>query len=163
MLTSRPAMEIVSSEEMRRIDRHAIRSMKVPSLALMESAGLRVVEAMQGHVAGGLDGKRILVLCGKGNNGGDGFVAARHLRCLGFDCSVVLCAEPGDLTGDARVNYLAARGAGVEIRVAASPATWAAVRRTLADRDLLVDALLGTGLSGAARGLMARIIEDVAR
>lgn len=155
-------MEIVTSEEMRRIDRHATRTMRIPSLALMECAGLRVVEAMR-HRFPDLRQRRILVLCGKGNNGGDGFVVARHLFSAGFDVFAALAADPRALAGDARTNHLAARGAGVEILPAPTPTAWAAVRRKLADRDLVVDALLGTGLSGSVRGLYAKIVEDVVR
>ena len=162
MVTSRNAMEIVTSEEMRRIDRHAIRAMRIPSLALMESAGVRVVEAMARRFPD-LPRRRVLVLCGKGNNGGDGFVVARHLRAAGVDCFVVLAADPDGPSGDARTSALAARGAGVEILPAPTPTAWAAARRRLADRDLIVDGLLGTGLAGPVRGLLAKIVEDVVR
>lgn len=108
-----------------------------------------------------LETRRVVVLCGKGNNGGDGFVAARHLNGLGFDCAAVLAGEPSGLVGDARANYRAALGSGVPIRAATTPAAWSRLWRGFADRTLVVDALLGTGLSGPVRGLVARIIQDV--
>jgi ADP-dependent NAD(P)H-hydrate dehydratase / NAD(P)H-hydrate epimerase len=160
MLTSRVSMEILTSEEMRRIDAHAIRRMKIPSLCLMECAGLRVVEAIQKRFPD-IARKRVAVLCGKGNNGGDGFVVARHLAGRGVDCRVILAAEPRTLSGDARVNYRAARGAGVPIEVAATARAWAGARRTVAGCDLIVDARLGTGLTGPARGLIGRILSDL--
>src|SRR5207249_11165512 len=119
-----------------------------------------VVEAMRRQLPD-LRSRRILVVCGKGNNGGDGLVVARHLRSQGLSPLVVLAADPVSLKGDAKTSFEAARGAGVAIETTPTPASWAAFGRKLANYDLLVDALLGTGLSGPARGLPARIMEDV--
>ena len=155
-------MEILTSEEMRRIDAHAIRRMKIPSLCLMECAGLRVVEAIQTRFPD-IARRRVAVLCGKGNNGGDGFVVARHLAGRGIDCRVILAADPRGLSGDARVNYRAARGAGVPIEIASTARAWAVARRTVAECDLIVDALLGTGLTGPARGLIGKILSEIGK
>ena len=91
-------MKIVSAEEMRSIDRASSERFGVPSLTLMENAGAVVAEHVLSHYA---SAQRIVVICGKGNNGGDGFVAARHLHGKGKTVQVVLLADPVDLRGDA--------------------------------------------------------------
>ncbi len=155
-----PLMEIVTSDEMKRIDRHAIRSMKIPSLDLMERAGRSVVEALVAR-CGSPAGRAILVLCGKGNNGGDGLVVARLLRALGCDPLALLVADPDSLAGDAAANLAKARAAGVRIETAATPRAWQSFRRRLGAFELFVDALLGTGLSGPAGGLVGQVISDL--
>src|ERR1700733_14428068 len=91
-------MKIVSAEEMRTIDRASSERYGVPSLALMENAGAVVAEFVQTRYPAA---KRIAVLCGKGNNGGDGFVAARRLHERGKEVQVLLLADAGDPAGDA--------------------------------------------------------------
>src|SRR5206468_3511294 len=88
----------------------------------------------------------VLVLCGKGNNGGDGLVAARYLAGRGWPVQVLLAADPDALTGDAAANLLAARRDGVPITAARTLAEWTAFRRSIGESVLVVDALLGTGL-----------------
>ena len=100
--TSRKIMKIVSAEEMRAIDRATSERYGVPSLALMENAGAAVAEFVQTRYPAA---KRIAVLCGKGNNGGDGFVAARRLHEAGKDVQVLLLADAGDPAGDAAVMF----------------------------------------------------------
>src|SRR6185312_814228 len=92
-------LELLTSEEMGRADRLAVAG-GVPSLTLMENAGSAVADEAA-LMAGA--GSRIALLCGPGNNGGDGFVAARHLRCLGYDVSVAVLGERAALKGDAAV------------------------------------------------------------
>src|SRR5437870_5254311 len=95
-------MKIVSAEEMRVVDRATSERFGVPSLTLMENAGAAVADfVLSHHAAAG----RIVVFCGKGNNGGDGFVAARRLHEQGKTVQVILLADPGDLRGDAAVTF----------------------------------------------------------
>jgi hydroxyethylthiazole kinase-like uncharacterized protein yjeF len=95
-------MKIVSAEEMRSIDRVTSERFGVPSLTLMEHAGLAVAE----HVLANYESvQRIVILCGKGNNGGDGFLAARHLHGRGKTVDLVLLSDPADLKGDAAAMY----------------------------------------------------------
>ena len=101
-------MEVLSPEEMRRADRIAIEEMGVPGLDLMERAGSEVGRVIRDHI--GLSGRRIAVLCGKGNNGGDGFVVARWLAARGAMVEAFLFCRGDELTGDAAVNYRRARG-----------------------------------------------------
>ncbi len=146
-------MKILTAAEMREVDRRTIEA-GIPGIVLMENAGHRVVEFLAGRFAP-LGEQRIVVLCGKGNNGGDGLVIARqlHTRFRAASLHVVLLAEPGELKGDAAANLamLLAAGGTVEreIPVAARAAT------------LLVDALLGTGVSGAATGRMLQGIREI--
>ena len=91
-------MKIVSAAEMREIDRVTSERFGVPSLTLMENAGTAIADFVLSHYA---HASRVGVVCGKGNNGGDGFVAARKLIEAGREVIVVLLAEPGDLRGDA--------------------------------------------------------------
>jgi len=140
-----PPMKIVTAAQMKELDRRTIEEAKVPGATLMERAGSGVVLAME-RAAGSLSGKTVAVLCGKGNNGGDGFVVARLLRKRRATVRVLLLAHPGDLSGDAKTmhrRFLSVAGAKA-VSASPSPDT---IRAALAQSDLIVDALLGTGLS----------------
>jgi ADP-dependent NAD(P)H-hydrate dehydratase / NAD(P)H-hydrate epimerase len=147
---------LYDAEQMRAIDSWAIEQRGVPSLDLMERAGdglARMASAMAP------DG-RIAVLVGKGNNGGDGLVAARLLRASGRDVDVLLAGEPGEFSGDARANLeRLGEPAPRELRAEAGDAGPGIGD----DATLVIDALLGTGASGAPRGLVASAIEAIAR
>jgi len=141
-----PEWPLVTAAEMRALDRHTIETLGVPGELLMECAGRAVAafaEAMLGE-----DG-RALVVCGPGNNGGDGLVAARHLHLRGVPVGVVLVGEAGALRGDAAANLERARRAGV----AFEGSDWRA-----GPEDVLVDALFGTGLARALDGAMAEAV-----
>jgi hydroxyethylthiazole kinase-like uncharacterized protein yjeF len=137
-------VKILTAEEMRDVDRLTIER-GIPGLVLMENAGCRVVDVLR-EAFGPLSEHRVVVVCGKGNNGGDGFVVARQLftRELCRELTVLELFEPETLTGDAKVNreMLVACGCTVmrELPKAAHLAT------------VVVDAILGTGLTGAANG-----------
>ncbi len=146
-------MKILTAAQMREVDRRTS-ELGVPGLILMENAGQRVVEFLTRQYAP-LQAQRIVVLCGKGNNGGDGMVVARqlhtHIRPRSLD--VVLAGDPGDLKGDAAANYkmLQAVGCGVSFEIKASIET----------ATLIVDALLGTGMHGPATGKALEMITAV--
>ena len=153
-------MEILTGAGMRRVDAHATSQYGIPSLTLMEAAGRAVAEALVEEIPG-LDGRRVVMFCGKGNNGGDGLVAARHLRDLGVSARVVLLSQPEALKGDAAVNLERARGLGVAIDVCEEETTLVRITSDF-DRDtIVVDALLGTGVSGGARGVIAAAIDAI--
>ena len=155
-------MKVLTAAEMREVDRLTTERYGVPSLDLMENAGARVVEFL-GERFRNLARRRIVVLCGKGNNGGDGFVVARRLRELGAKPEVFLFGAPGDVRGDAEVNLKRWQEARENLRIVGTPAAWAASKDALAPAEIVLDALLGTGLRGAVEGLMAVVIEDVNR
>ena len=146
-------MKIVSVAEMREIDRATSERFGVPSLTLMENAGAAVSGLVLSHFSGAA---RIGVICGKGNNGGDGFVAARHLHAAGKEVKVLLLSEPAELRGDAAQNfarlpvgYVAARSV-EELNAAAA--------REIFESELLLDAVLGTGFHPPVSPLYAEAI-----
>ncbi len=146
-------MRVLSAAEMRDVDRRT-EELGVPGVVLMENAGHRVVEFLAARFAP-LGAQRIAVICGKGNNGGDGMVIARQLytRFQPRSLDVVLLAEPDDLKGDAAANYrmLAACGCPVAREIPA--------RARLA--TLVIDAVLGTGVAGPASGHALEAIREI--
>ncbi|HEV8661823.1 MAG TPA: NAD(P)H-hydrate dehydratase [Candidatus Methylomirabilis sp.] len=150
-------MKVVTAKEMRELDRRATDEYGVPSLLLMENAGAAVAAEVERRF-GPLGGKRILVCCGKGNNGGDGFVAARHLHNRGAAVRVLLCAKRSEIAGDPRLNLQILEKTGLSILPVETAEEVAGAREAMAASDLLLDALLGTGLTGAAKGVAAGVI-----
>jgi hydroxyethylthiazole kinase-like uncharacterized protein yjeF len=152
-------MKILTAAEMQRIDRLTTERYGVPSLTLMENAARGVVEFLTARFSP-LAEQKIVILCGRGNNGGDGMVVARLLREQGMRPRVLLFAEPKSLKGNAAVNgeRLAASGAP---EVVENSAAWQGVKASLADTTLVVDALLGTGLSKPLEGFLAEVVRDV--
>ena len=146
-------MKIVTAAEMRAIDRATSERFGVPSLTLMENAGTAVADYVLSHHAGA---NRIVVVCGKGNNGGDGFVAARHLHQKGKTVQVILLADPSELRGDAAVMYgkLPVKALAVH---SSEELNSDRVRRSL-QADVYVDAILGTGFKPPVSGLYAEAI-----
>jgi ADP-dependent NAD(P)H-hydrate dehydratase / NAD(P)H-hydrate epimerase len=147
-------MKIVSAEEMRAIDRSTSEGFGVPSLTLMENAGTAVADFVLKQYP---DAKRVTVFCGKGNNGGDGFVAARHLQQQGREVEVLLLAKPDDLRGDAAAMFKKLPQPAVSItstdELRSDPA------RLILDADIYIDAVLGTGFKPPVTGLYADAIK----
>jgi hydroxyethylthiazole kinase-like uncharacterized protein yjeF len=146
-------MRIVSAEEMRAIDRATSERFGVPSLTLMENAGAAVADYVLAHHA---VADRIVVFCGKGNNGGDGFVAARRLHEQGKKIQVILLAGPADLRGDAAVMLRKFPFPAVAVH-SAEELKSERVRLT-SQGDLFLDAILGTGFKPPVSGLYAEAI-----
>jgi NAD(P)H-hydrate epimerase len=146
-------MKIVSAEEMRAIDRVTSDRCGVPALTLMENAGTAVAEFVAARYP---SARRIGVICGKGNNGGDGFVVARKLHEAGKEVRVLLLAEPSQLRGDAAEMF-----ARLPVAPGLAPSASdlkAASARAVFDVDVLVDAMLGTGFHPPVSGLYAEAI-----
>jgi hydroxyethylthiazole kinase-like uncharacterized protein yjeF len=137
------------AETMRGIDRWAIEERGLPGIDLMERAGAGVARAVERLAADG----RVAVVCGKGNNGGDGLVAARLLRDAGREVTVVCVAPPEELTGDARAN--------LERLTGERPLQLGG--GALADTSVAVDALLGTGFRGEPNGAIGEAIDTINR
>ncbi|HET7295393.1 MAG TPA: NAD(P)H-hydrate dehydratase [Vicinamibacteria bacterium] len=148
---------VLTAEEMRAADRRTIEEVGVPGAVLMENAGAAVAQVVETRFP---SARRIHVLCGKGNNGGDGFVTARRL--LARRPQVLLVGAATDVRGDAAVHLRAYLGSGGRLGEIRSTADWTKARPGVLASDLVVDALLGTGLSEAPRGLVARVIRDLA-
>jgi NAD(P)H-hydrate epimerase len=151
-------MELVTGQQMRRIDERAI-ARGTPSLELMEHAGRGIAAALRDDYPD-LATRGVLVVCGKGNNGGDGFVAARALASRGIVPRVVLLGRASEVSPDAAANLAALRAAGVVVHEAPDIETW---REHAHDRtdEVVLDAMLGTGVTGGARGLVAQVIDDL--
>jgi hydroxyethylthiazole kinase-like uncharacterized protein yjeF len=158
---------LLDAETMRGIDAWAIEQRGVASLDLMERAGAGVARAIERAWPDG----QVTVVCGKGNNGGDGLVVARLLRDAGREVRVVCVAPPDELSGDARASLERLRGPG-PVRLDGSPwshpggaqagsAQWHADGDALAGATVVVDALLGTGFQGEPRGAVAEAIHAI--
>jgi len=146
-------MKIVTAEEMRAIDRATSERFGVPSLTLMENAGAAVADHVLTH-HGAV--RRVVVFCGKGNNGGDGFVAARRLHQKGKTVQVILLADPAELKGDAAVMYGKLPVAATAVH-SSEELKSDRVRLSL-PADLYLDAILGTGFKPPVSGLYADAI-----
>src|SRR5580700_11095744 len=146
-------MKVLTAAEMREVDRRTI-EMGIPGIVLMENAAHRVVEFLAERCAP-LAGQRIVVLCGKGNNGGDGLAVARQLftRFHPSRLDVVLLAVPEGLKGDAAANYQMLEVCGCPVLAAIPPEA--------RNATLLIDALLGTGIAGPASGPMLEGIREI--
>lgn len=144
-------MNAYSAKQIREADRRCIEEVGVPGVVLMENAGRSVFQ----HISGGPVG----VVCGKGNNGGDGFVVARWALLAGMDTRVVLIASPEEVRGDAAVFMRAYENIGGKIIVAPEEADARQSVAGLQHCAVLVDALLGTGTQGEIRGALRAAIE----
>lgn len=140
----------LSREQVRRVDVIAIEEYGIPGIVLMENAGrgaATIIDNLARHSTG-----TVVILCGSGNNAGDGYVIARHLQLCGRDVRVVSIVEPKALKGDARVNAEIALKSDIEIQVAVDRDQ---LHAGLAGGEFIVDGLLGTGARGPLRGLFA--------
>lgn len=150
-------MLTASREQARQVDRRAIQEYGLPGLVLMENAGRGVADTLCGL---GVTGP-VVVCCGKGNNGGDGFVIARHLEIRGHQVCVLLWADPQDLTGDAAANYAVLAKTDVPIEPFAAGHEPERLARHLAGAAWVVDALLGTGARGEPKPPLDAVIDQL--
>lgn len=146
-------MKVLTAAQMREVDRRTA-ELGIPSIILMENAGQRVVEFLEREYAP-LAKQRIVVVCGKGNNGGDGLVVARQLftRAKPEWLRVVLGAHPAEMRGDALENYKMLKAVGCSV--------WPKITEEMFIATLVIDAVLGTGAEGAAKGTAAELIEAI--
>lgn len=150
---------LYNAEEMRMLDKRAAEDARVPGLVLMENAGIKTFQIIL-EKTGGIAGMSVTILCGKGNNGGDGFVIARHLLNHGAQVRVYLFAPADTVKGDARAMLDAWMGMGGElIDDVGDESSLKDLAEDLADSEVIVDALLGTGLESEVRAPMAEAIE----
>ena len=153
-------MRILTAAQMREADRFTIEDIGIPSLVLMENAGRQVVAAMEATYEQQLAG-RVAVLCGRGNNGGDGFVVARTLLQRGVDTAVFVIGSLGDVRGDARTNLDILGRLGVTVVEIGDEQSWELHFSEVSQCTLIVDAILGTGLKSAVGGMLETVIADV--
>jgi hydroxyethylthiazole kinase-like uncharacterized protein yjeF len=147
-------MKILTADEMKQVDRQTTARYRVPSLTLMENAGRSVAEFM-GSRFPDLARRRVVVLCGKGNNGGDGFVVARHLLKIGAKPNVYFIGDPREVKGDAATNLRRWKKLGkLFVDRGTGPGGWIPLSADV----IVVDALLGTGVRGAVEGRLREVI-----
>jgi NAD(P)H-hydrate epimerase len=147
-------MKLATAQEIRNIDSRSIREFGIPGPVLMENAATAVMTEME-RFFNGLAGVKIGILCGRGNNGGDGLALARRLRVRGVPVRVALLAPFASLRGEAKLNFAVLRKTDVEIAQNASVRYCADV---IDWSDIVVDALLGVGLSSPLRGVLAQVV-----
>lgn len=153
-------MKILTSRQMKEIDRTAIEELGIPGIVLMENAGLRVVRALKARFPR-VEDETIAIVAGKGNNGGDGFVVARHLFNSGARPEIVLLARKDEVKGDAAVNLAISLKLGIPVTEVLTSAEWKKVRVKVFHASVLIDALFGTGLVKPLDGLFAQAVEDI--
>lgn len=151
-------MKVVSGEIMQRMDRRAIEEFGVSGLTLMENAGRGCVEAILAEHGAG-EGRRVVVVAGKGNNGGDGYVIARLLRERGWEATTLVLARRDEVSGDARANL--DRLSESEVLFCPGPGDLERHGSVLREASLIVDALLGTGLKSEVRGIYADAVQMI--
>ena len=153
-------MRVLNSSQMREADKRTIEDIGIRSLVLMENAGRQAVAAMEAMYTDLLD-RRVGVLCGRGNNGGDGFVVARTLVQRGVDVAVFLLGGVADVRGDARANLEILGRLGVTVVEISDSQAWELHFSEVSDCTLIVDAIFGTGLNSPVSGLIESVIADV--
>jgi len=152
----------MSRDEVRAVDAWAIERVGVPGVVLMENAGRSCAELIREKLAGVAE-PRVCIFCGTGNNGGDGYVIARHLLNAGFSVKVVLYGQREKLRGDARTNHgiLERLGHVVQPFDAVAGDLDSQVRSLAGDADMVVDALFGTGLQGELHEPYRSLIDSI--
>ncbi len=158
-------MKLATPSQMKAIDGYAIKTLGIPGVVLMENAALKVVEQAE-KILGGASGKQVLLIAGKGNNGGDAFAVARHLYCRDVRVMVCLLAEKASVTGDARINLdILDR---MNIKVAEIPdearlGKYLIRSNDFKNSDLIIDGIFGTGFRGAVEGVVDKIVGMINR
>ncbi len=155
-------MKVLTSRQMKEIDRRTIEEIGIPGPVLMENAGLQIFRVLEVFFPR-LQDERIVVVAGKGNNGGDGLVVARHLYNHGAAPLVLLLAGRKEIGGDAALNLKIAEKIGVAVKEAGSIDGWKKERKAIQRASIILDAIFGTGLAKPASGIYAAAIKDINR
>jgi len=153
-------MRVLNSQQMREADRQTIDDVGIPSIVLMENAGRQAVAAMEAAFDD-LPSSKVGVLCGRGNNGGDGFVVARTLAQRGIEAVVYLLGSVADIRGDARTNLEILGRVGLTVVEITNAQEWELHFSEVSECDLIVDAIVGTGFHGPLTGLLETVVADV--
>jgi len=151
-------MKVLTSTQMKEIDRVTIEEMGISGPTLMENAGLKIFQNIQKRFRE-LNKEKIVIVAGKGNNGGDGFVVARHFFNHGTDPEVLLLASKNEVKGDAALNLKIADEIGIKIHEICSPKDLNLQKGKILKATLLIDAIFGTGLTKPAEGFYVKVIE----
>jgi len=149
---------ILTRAQVRQVDRLAVSKYRQVSITMMENAGRNASEAIDRHFG---PAGQALIFCGPGNNGGDGFVIARHLHNRGWEVAVVLVGDPQRLTPDAGANYAVVQAMGLPVTLALDAEAQLAAGQQIQPEHVVIDALLGTGFTGVVRSPTAELIAAV--
>ncbi len=150
-------MYLVTASEMKEIDKLTFEKYGIPQSILMENAGANTVAAILNEM-GNVVLKKIYIFCGDGNNGGDGFVIARHLKSEGAIVRIVFCGDEKKLSNESAINLKAAKNYGIDILNVSSIKDIERITDDIITADIIIDALIGTGLKSEVRELTAKII-----
>lgn len=153
-------MRLVKASEIQEMDRLTIQETGIAGIVLMESAARGATRVFLEHFEPP-GNSRVLFLCGRGNNGGDGYVMARYLHQRGYGVTVLVLSEYGKIAGDALTNLNIARRLGIDLREVPGIEVWETCRDLLDESDFIVDGILGTGLNSPVRGFYKQVIEDL--
>jgi NAD(P)H-hydrate epimerase len=153
-------MKVVTADQMQELDRKAIETYRIPGIVLMENAGKGATEVILNSFPD-IQGKNVAIIAGKGNNGGDGFVIARHLMNRGIAVKVFLLTDSKSLRGDAETNFFIFHRMKGEIISIPSIKDYQKVKRDLEKADILIDAIFGTGLDAEVRGYYREVIDHL--
>src|SRR5512136_3347426 len=153
-------MKVANAEEMQELDRKAIETYRIPGMILMENAGRGAAEVIS-NTFPDIHKKRIAIIAGKGNNGGDGFVIARYLMNQGVLVRVYLLTDPKGLRGDAETNFNIFQRMKGEVISVPSSKDYVKVKKDLEKFDILVDGIFGTGLDAEVRGYYREVIDHL--
>lgn len=150
-------MRLVTAEQMRQVDRETIENYGIPGPELMENAGRGIAERIAAAVMSSVIGSSVAVICGKGNNGGDGFVVARHLAEMGARVTIYYLGPPEKMSDDCRLNFDRAK----QMEIAMTEVSSIEDLPEVLTDEYIVDAIFGTGFSGSPRGLAGELIEYI--
>ncbi|HVD92996.1 MAG TPA: NAD(P)H-hydrate dehydratase [Vicinamibacterales bacterium] len=153
-------MRVLNTQQMREADRQTMDEIGIPSIVLMENAGRQAVAAMEAAFED-LASSKVAVICGRGNNGGDGFVVARTLAQRGIEATVFLLGSVAEVRGDARTNLEILGRVGVTVVEITTAQEWELHFSEISECDLIVDAIVGTGFHGPLTGLLETVVADV--
>ena len=153
-------MRVLNTEQMREADRRTIHDVGLPAIVLMENAGRQTVAAMEAAFET-LGASKVAVLCGRGNNGGDGFVVARTLVQRGIEAVVFLLGSVADVQGDSRINLEVLGRIGLSVVEVTTAQEWELHFSEVSECDVVVDAILGTGFRGRLTGLFETVVADL--
>ncbi|MFH0926550.1 MAG: NAD(P)H-hydrate dehydratase [bacterium] len=155
-------MKIVNSRQMQNLDRKTIEEIGIPGIVLMENAALGIIRCLENHYPKELNEGLICILCGQGNNGGDGLTIAKHLYNRGLNVAIVLLADVEKIKGEARTNLLVCQKMGVKILETYDFSNFENKAKSQINKStLIIDAILGTGLKAKVQGFLEEVINYV--
>lgn len=153
-------MRLVTSSEIQEMDRLTIQEVGIPGAVLMENAARGAARIFLEHFAPPRDSS-LVVLCGRGNNGGDGYGVARYLRDAGLRVTVIVLAESDKISGDALLNLRIIRRLGIDILEVHRQEEWAGVQGIIEGCHYIIDGILGTGLNSPVKGFYRHVITEI--